>query len=212
MIYQLSLFFDYLRQCWCFEELDQLAFHQNYTHYSLKSQSAFFDHTYLLSKRKFILLFFFLKNQPVKSSFDCLRFTIANFFNQQMTSTVVLRKFHQVTSIDGIYYIVDSVMILKVNNWKESLTRKWYPAEGLRLRIWWLDSNSNSWPDIKILHREFKSLVKSFRCTTGHLPFRYQTRCSNLLMYIDNINFLLRCQFIDQIWWNHGPHVWSQAP
>ena len=129
-----------------------------------------------------------------------------------MTSTVVLRKFHQVTSIDGIYYIVDSVMILKVNNWKESLTRKWYPAEGLRLRIWWLDSNSNSWPDIKILHREFKSLVKSFRCTTGHLPFRYQTRCSNLLMYIDNINFLLRCQFIDQIWWNHWPHVWSQAP
>ena len=52
MIYQLSLFSDYLRHWWCFEEFHQLAFHQNYSHYSLKSQSAFFDHTYLRSKRK----------------------------------------------------------------------------------------------------------------------------------------------------------------
>ena len=125
---------------------------------------------------------------------------------------MVLPKCHEVTSIVCIYCIVDLVMILKVNNWKEILIRKWYPAKGLRLRIWWLDSNSNSQPDIKILGRELKSMAKSFRFTTGHLQFRYQTRCSNLLMCIDNIKFLLRCQFIDQIWWNPQPDVWSQEP
>ena len=50
MIYQLSRFSFFF-----------FAFHQNYTHYSLKGQSVFFDHTYLLSKREFILLVFFKK-------------------------------------------------------------------------------------------------------------------------------------------------------
>ena len=133
---------------------------------------------------------------------------LRNFF---AIPTVVLRKLCQVTSIECIDCIVNSVMILKVNNWKEILTRKWYPAEGWSLRIWWLDSKSNSRPDIKILGREFKSLTESFQCGTGHLQSRHQTRCSNGLMYID-ITFLLRCQFIDQIWWNPRPDVWSQEP
>ena len=54
--------------------------------------------------------------------------------------------------------------------------------------------------------------AESFRCTAGHLKFRYQTRCSNLLLHIDNINFFLRCQFKDQIWWNPRPDIWSQEP
>ena len=64
-----------------------------------------------------------------------------------------------------------------------------------------LSSNpdSNPRPDIMILGQEFKSLAKSFRCAAGHLKFRYQPRCSNLLMYIDNIGFLLPSQFKDQI-------------
>ena len=75
MNYQLSLFSDYLRHCWYLVELDQLTFHQNYTHYSLKSWSAFFDQTYLRSKRKLATTMFinyhFLKtlvsrNKPYK--------------------------------------------------------------------------------------------------------------------------------------------------
>ena len=114
VVYQLSLFSDYLRHCGCFEELDQLAFHQNYSHYFLKSQSAYLYHTYLLPKRKFILFFF--KISLSNNCLYCLSFTIANFFYQQLTSRVVLRKFHQVTSGKCIYCTVDSVMILKVNN------------------------------------------------------------------------------------------------
>ena len=38
------------------------------------------------------------------------------------------------------------------------------------------------------------------KCAPGHLKFRCQTRCSNLLMYTDNINFLLVSQFQDQIY------------
>ena len=52
-----------------------------------------------------------------------------------------------------------------------------------------LDSNPR--PDIKTLGRQFKSSAESFRCAAGHLKFRYQTRCSNLLLYINNIGFLL---------------------
>ena len=59
IIYQLSLFSDYLRHCKCFQELDQLIFFcQNYTHYSLKNQSAFLDHTYLWSKTKLTVTMF----------------------------------------------------------------------------------------------------------------------------------------------------------
>ena len=52
IIYQLSLFSDNLQYSWCFKEHDQLAFFPNCTHYSLKTQSTFFDYTYLWSKRK----------------------------------------------------------------------------------------------------------------------------------------------------------------
>ena len=47
--------------------------------------------------------------------------------------------------------------------------------------------DSNPQLDNKIHAREFKSSAKSFRCAARSLKFRYQTRCSNLLMYIDNI-------------------------
>ena len=49
--------------------------------------------------------------------------------------------------------------------------------------------DSNPQLDNKIRTREFKSFAKSFRCAARSLKFRYQTRCSNLLMYIDNIFF-----------------------
>ena len=65
---------------------------------------------------------------------------------------------------------------------------------------------------IKILGRELKSSAESSRCVAGHLKFRYQTRSSNLLMYIDNINFLLSSYFNDQIWWNPLSDIWSTEP
>ena len=68
-----------------------------------------------------------------------------------------------------------------------------------------LGSGSNPRLDTKILSRGFK-----LSGAAGHLKFRHQTRCSNLLMYIDNINFLLPSQFKDQIWWNLRPDIWSQ--
>ena len=58
-----------------------------------------------------------------------------------------------------------------------------------------------------------KLSTESFTCSVGHLKFTYQTQCSNLLMYIDNINFLLPSQFKDaQIYWNPQPDIWSQEP
>ena len=41
--------------------------------------------------------------------------------------------------------------------------------------------------------------VEFFRYAAGHLKFRYQSQCSNLLMYFDNINFLLPRQLKDPI-------------
>ena len=81
MIYQLSPFSDYLRHCWCFEELDQLEFHQNYTHYSLKSQSAFFDYTFLLSKKKLFYYALFLKINQSNHHFGCLRIKTTIFLS-----------------------------------------------------------------------------------------------------------------------------------
>ena len=75
IIYQLSLSSDNLRHCWCIEEHDQLAFCPNYTHYFLKTQSTFFDHTFLWSKRKltittsinyYYLKTLILRNKPYK--------------------------------------------------------------------------------------------------------------------------------------------------
>ena len=49
--------------------------------------------------------------------------------------------------------------------------------------------------NLQILSQTFgwisRSLAESFRCAAGHLKFRYQTRYSNLPVYIDNIGFLL---------------------
>lgn len=65
---------------------------------------------------------------------------------------------------------------------------------------------------IKILRRELKSSAESSRCVAGYLKFRYQTRSSNLPMYIDNINFLPSSYFNDQIWWNPLSNIWSAEP
>ena len=73
-----------------------------------------------------------------------------------------------------------------------------------------LKSRLKPWTDTKTLGRKFQSLAKGFRCAAGHLKFRYQIWRSNLLLYIDNINILLHCEFKDQIWWNPRPDIWSQ--
>ena len=55
--------------------------------------------------------------------------------------------------------------------------------------------------------REFKSSAGSFRCAAGHLKLRYQTRYSDLLVYNDNINFILPTIIHEIYWTNSSFHV-----
>ena len=115
----------------------------------------------------------------------------------------------------------------------ETLDRgSWYPARGLSLdfkaslqilgRCSWIrylisrtstkDLRTSLQIQSQSLGQIWRSSAESFRCAAGHLRFNYQTRCSNLLIYIDNTNFLPRCQFKGQIWWNPRLDTWSQEP